>query len=138
MINFFWNQFLTRLFKNIILKTITHRQNVFEAILVSMYVYLSLWLSTVGSVVHQCIKCLCGLHQFNCEVGSVHDSYALSVVKHRIGIVGCLPKMISTPFVYKKEGKYLMYHYWVHDALFYQILSHHTHFLMLEHSSWLC
>ena len=75
-----------------------------------MHVYLSLLLSTDTfgldhGTLMSCIKCL-GFTSVTMKL-AVFMTHAFSVVKHRIGIVGCLPKISSTPchlFIRKGES----------------------------------
>ena len=50
------------------------------------HIYKDIWSSVHGEELH-CKR----------EINNVHDLYAVSVIKHRTGIVGHLPKQISTP-----------------------------------------
>ena len=50
------------------------------------HIYKDIWSSVHGEELH-CKR----------EIGNVHDLYAVSVIKHETGIVGHLPKQISTP-----------------------------------------
>ena len=50
------------------------------------HIYKDIWSSVHGEELH-CKH----------EISNVHDLYAVSVIKHRMGIVGHLPKRISTP-----------------------------------------
>ena len=50
------------------------------------HIYKDIWSSVHGKDLH-CKR----------DIGYVHDLYAVSVIKHGTGIVGHLPKRISTP-----------------------------------------
>ena len=50
------------------------------------HVYKTIWSSALGEEL-QCHR----------EVGNIHDLYALSVIKPKIGIVSQIPRRISTP-----------------------------------------
>ena len=62
------------------------------------HIYKDIWSSVHGEELH-CKR----------EFGNVHDLYAVSVIKHGTGIVGHLPKQISTPchLLLKKGGSIL-------------------------------
>ena len=57
-----------------------------ESVVRGCHVYKEIWSSVLGEEL-QCI----------CEIGNVHDLYAVKVVKTGIGTVGHLPKEISMP-----------------------------------------
>ena len=59
------------------------------------YIYKDIWSSVHGEEFH-----------FKCKISNVHDLYAVSVIKHGTGIMGHLPKRISTPclLILRKGG----------------------------------
>ena len=66
-----------------------------SAVVRGHHIYKDIWSSVHGKEL-----------QCKCEISNVHDLYAVSVIKHGTGIVGYLPKRISTPclLILRKEG----------------------------------
>ena len=79
-----------------------------ESVIRGHHVYKAIWSSVLGEEL-QCHR----------EVGNIHDLYAVSIVKPGTGVVGHIPRRISTPCnLFMRSGGSITCRYW-QPSLFY-------------------